>query len=163
VVTALALYPLTTINGVDTQADGNSGESSGSSLRVFLNNTVNASAIQNAIDPTYTGGFLVTYLGVSDFNAVSANAVQLLYAGNAFSQAAVEEGKYTFWGYEHLDYKSNLGNGTTGGPAVKLTFATNLTSHIQGETTATLSPNVTLTDMQVQRFSDGGTISSLLH
>src|SRR4029077_1606703 len=56
-VTALALYPRTTINGVDTQADGNGGESSGSSLRGFLTNTVNASAIQNAIDPTYKGGF----------------------------------------------------------------------------------------------------------
>jgi hypothetical protein len=151
------LYPRTTVNGVDTQQDGNSGESSGSSLRGFLTNTVNASAIQNAIDPTYNGGYLVTYLGVGDFNNVSGSgAVQLLYTGNAFSQASIEEGKYTFWGYEHLDYKSTLSG-------VKLSFATNLRNHIQAETSATLSPNVALGDMQVSRTGDGGIVSSNLH
>lgn len=155
-VTSLALYPRTTINGVDTVQDGNSGESSGSSLRAFLTNTVNAAAAQN-VDPTLTGGFLLTYLGVGDFNSVSGSgAVQLLYTGNQFSQTNVEEGKYTFWGYEHLDYKSTLGG-------VKRTFADALRDQIKTSTSATLSPNVALSDMQVQRFADGGPVSSLLH
>ena len=98
----------------------------------------------------------MTYLGVSDYNAVSANAVQMLYNGSAFSQLAVEEGKYTFWGYEHLDYKSTLAG-------VKLSFATNLKNTILASTSTVLNPNVALGDMLVQRFSDGGTVSSLLH
>jgi hypothetical protein len=153
-VTALALYPRTTINGVDTQVPGNSGESSGSSLRGFLTNTVSVAAAHQ-VDPTLTGGFLMTYLGVSDYNNVSATAVKMRYAGNDFSQLAVEQGQYTFWGYEHLDYK------VLGG--VKLTFATNLANHILGETSATLNPNVAISDMAVQRFADGGPVSSLLH
>ena len=155
-ITALACYPRTTINGVDTQVCGNSGESSGSTLRNFLTNIVDQTAVNN-VDPGYTnGGFMMTYLGVADYNSVSATAVKMRYAGNDFSQSNVEEGQYTFWGYEHLDYKSSLSG-------VKLTFANNLTAHIQSETSGTLNPNVALSDMQVQRFSDGGTVSSLLH
>lgn len=154
-VTDLTLYPRTTINGVDTQVAGNSGESSGSTLRAFLNNTVNASAAQQ-VDGTLTGGFLMTYLGVGDYNSVSANAVKMKYNGVDFSQLAVQEGQYTFWGYQHLDYKNTLSG-------VKLTFATNLKNNILSSTSATLNPNVALNDMKVQRFADGGPVSSLLH
>ena len=155
-ITDLALYPRTTINGIDTQVPGNGGESSGSSLRAYLNDTLNQTAV-NDVDASYTtGGFLMTYLGVSDYNNVSANAVKMRYAGNDFSQLAVEQGQYTFWGYEHLDYKSTLSG-------IKLTFATNLKNQVLSETSATLNPNVAVSDMAVQRFSDGGTISTLLH
>jgi hypothetical protein len=160
-ITALTLYPVQTINGVSTVVDGNSGEASGSTLRGYLTNTLTAAAYQTW-SGSLTNGFLLTYLGVGDFNNVSAGgAVQLLYNGVPFSQGAIEEGRYTFWGYEHLDYKSNLGNGSTGGPAVKLTFATNLKNNIAGSTSATLNPNVSLSDMQVQRFADGGTVTPI--
>ncbi len=154
-VTGLAPYPAKTINGVP-HAAGDGGESSGGSLRAFLPNVVSAAAAQQ-IDGSLTGGFLVTYLGVSDFNAVSASgAVALAYNGVPESQTEIIEGAYTFWGYEHLDYKSNLAG-------IKLTFATSLTSQIKNSSSATLSPNVSVNDMKVQRFSDGGPISSLLH
>ena len=156
-VTALQPYPASTINGVNYAA-GNGGESSGGTLRGYLTNTVNPSAVQNATgDNTYNAGYLVTYLGVSDFNAVSGSgAVALNYNGVAESQTTIEQGSYTFWGYEHLYYKSSL----TG---IALTFAQSLTSQIKGSTSATLSPNVSVNDMQVQRSSDGGPISSLVH
>lgn len=157
-ITALQLYPVESINGVSTQVDGNSGENSGSSLRNFLTKTLTSGAYQTW-DPSLTNGYMLTYLGVSDFNSVSGSgAVGLFWNGVDFSQAAVMEGKYTFWGYEHLDYKSNLGNGTTGGPAVKLSFATNLKNNIVATSSATLNPNVKLSDMQVKRFVDGGRI-----
>ena len=154
-ITGLALYPAATIDGVAHRA-GDGGESSGSTLRAYLPDTVTAAAVQQ-IDSTLTGGYLVTYLGVSDFNAVSGSgAVALSYAGIPESQTEIIEGAYTFWGYEHLDYKSSLSG-------IKLTFATKLTSQISGSSSATLSPNVSVNDMKVQRFSDGGPISSLLH
>ncbi len=154
-ITALNPYPAKTINGVNYGA-GDGGESSGSSLRAYLTDTVTAAAAQN-VDGTLTGGFLVTYLGVSDFNAVSGSgAVALSYNGIAESQAEIIRGPYTFWGYEHLDYKSSISG-------VKSTFATRLASQITNSTSATLSPNVSVNDMLVQRFSDGGPVSSLLH
>ena len=158
-ITNLVLYPAMTIDGVSHQA-GDGGESSGGSLRVYLTDTVSTAAFQN-IDSTLTGAYLVTYLGVSDFNAVTAatvstKAVALSYSGIPESQTEIEEGAYTFWGYEHLDYKSSLSG-------VKLTFTQKLTSQILNSTSATLSPNVSVNDMKVQRFGDGGTVSSLLH
>jgi hypothetical protein len=164
-VTDLNEYPQSVVNGV-TYKTGDGGESSDGSLRVYLTDTVSQNAVQE-VDPTFTGvGYLVTYIGVSDFNAVSGNngpAVALNYNGVAESQTAIEQGSYTLWGYGHIAYKSNLGDGNTGGPAVKLTFATDLKNEIINATSQSLSPNVSLSDMQVQRFADGGTVSSLLH
>ena len=98
----------------------------------------------------------MTYLSVSDYNNVSATAVKMKYAANDFSQLAVEQGQYTFWGYEHLDYKPTLFS-------IRLTFATNLRDHILRETSGTLNPNVALSDMLVGRFADGDVVTSLLH
>ena len=156
-ITALQPYPASTVNGVNFVA-GNGGESSGGTLRAYLPDTVNPSAVQQATgDSTYSAGYLVTYLGVSDFNAVSGSgAVALNYTGVAESQTAIEQGSYTFWGYEHLYYRSNLSG-------VALTFATSLTNQIKNSTSATLSPNVSVNDMAVQRSGDGGQITSLEH
>ena len=152
-VTALQPYPVSTVNGISFQA-GDGGESSGGTLRAYLPDTISSSAV-SSVDSAYTaGGYLVTYLGVSDFNAVSgAGAVALNYAGVAESQTAIEEGSYTFWGYEHLYYKSNLSG-------IGLTFATSLTNQIKNSSSATLSPNVSLNDMKVSRTSDGGPVSA---
>jgi hypothetical protein len=161
-ITGLALYPALPINGVNYGA-GDGGESSDSTLRNYLTDTVSVGAVQQ-IDPTYTGGFLVTYIGLSDFNAVAGNgAVAINYNGVPESQANIIEGAYTLWGYVHIAYKSTLGDGNTGGPAVKLTFATQLVNQILGTPTANLNGNIAVSDLKVQRFGDGGPVSSLLH
>jgi hypothetical protein len=156
--TTLHQWKPTVSNGIVTHLEpypSNGGEPSGSTLAGFLTNTVSTTAAHE-VDPTLTGGFLMTYLGVRDYNNVSATAVKIKYAGNDFSQLAVEEGQYTFWGYEHLDYKPTLFS-------IRLTFATNLRDHILRETSGTLNPNVALSDMLVGRFADGDVVTSLLH
>ena len=155
-VTALAPYPAVAINGVPHGA-GDGGESSGGTLRNYLTNTVSQAAVTQANSSYTGGGFLLTYLGVGDFNQVSAGgAVALAYNGVAESQGEIESGAYTLWGYEHVDYKSSLAG-------IKLAFATGLTNQIKNSTSATLNPNVSLNDMTVQRFGDGGPISSKVH
>ncbi len=48
------------------------------------------------------GGYLISYLGVADANtAVAGGATALTYNGVPFSVAAVQNGQYTFWSYEH--------------------------------------------------------------
>ncbi len=154
-ITSLALYPAKTINGVP-HAAGDGGETGDGTLRTFLTNVVSPSAAQQ-IDGTLTGGFLVTYIGVSDFSAVAGSgAVALNYNGIPESQTEIIEGAYTLWSYGHIDYKSSLAG-------IKLTFANRLVTQVKSSSSATLSPNVALSDMKVQRFSDGGPISSLLH
>jgi hypothetical protein len=49
------------------------------------------------------GGWLISYLGVADANtAVAGGATALTYNGIPFSVAAVQNGQYTFWSYEHF-------------------------------------------------------------
>ena len=162
-ITDLTLYPTETINGISTVVDGNSGENSGGTLRAYLTNTLTAAGFTGGSLPNGEVGpsFIVTYLGTSDFNSVSGSgAVALGWNGVPVSQTAIMNGAYTFWGTERLMYRPTLGNGTTGGPAVKLTFATNLKNNILAATSATLSPNVKLSDMLVDRAGDGGDISN---
>jgi len=157
-VTAQQLYPVQVINGVSTQFPGNSGESSGGTLRAFTNKTLDASAY-SANDPNTnaTAGYYVTYLGTSDaataLTAAVKPAVALNWNGVPFSPAAVQQGQYTFWGYEHLVYRPNLA-GTA------LTFATALKNQILGTAAATLAPNVKVSDMQVSRTTDGGQVAA---
>ncbi len=148
-ITAMALYPVQTINGISTVVAGNSGESSGSTLRNYLTKTLTSGAYQNGEPgPSY----LITYLGVSDFNSVSGSgAVALSWNGVPFSQSAIINGQYTFWGYERVMTRPSISG-------VKATFATNLTNTILGTSSATLNPNVKLSDMAVSRTGDGGPI-----
>jgi hypothetical protein len=105
---------------------------------------------QALVDPTFTAGYFLTYLGVSDYNSVAADGtVSLKWNGVDFTEEAVREGAYTFWGYEHLMYKSGLSG-------VKLTFANGLENAVKNVTSVT--PNVRLSTMQVSRAGDGADV-----
>jgi len=144
---------------VSTGSLGNGGESSGSSLRGFTNKVLTASAYQTE-DGSANGGFLLTYLGVSDATTVlpggsgagAAPAVELSFNGVPFSTNAVQQGSYSFWGYEHVLYRSTQGG-------IQKTFGDNLSNQILSLSTASLSPNVAISDMAVQRGGDGSPIS----
>jgi len=163
--TSAILWPVETVNGISTGAAGNSGENSGGTLAGDLNCTL----ASGAYDPDglggFTAGYYVAYLGVNDgnsaINSVNLPGVELAHNGVTFSQAAVEEGLYTFWGFEHAMKRSNLGTGTAGGTndPVKLAFYNSLVTHITGETSTQLNPNVALTDMQCTRGTDGGDVT----
>lgn len=61
---------------------------------------------------TPTSTYVVSYLGGNDANSALATAVpnqpiRLNYNGNGYSQAAVLNGQYGLWGYEHTYYFPN--------------------------------------------------------
>jgi len=131
-------WPSETINGI-TLDEGNSGYSSGGDMAKAMSNT-SADA----------GGFFVTYLSTGDATpAVNGGngAATLTYNGFAYSVAAVAEGQYTFWGYEHLDYLSSLSG-------VPRTFADALATQI-----ANVEAQITLPSMHVVRQVDGGVVT----
>ncbi|MGI8437144.1 MAG: hypothetical protein ACR2NX_09610 [Chthoniobacterales bacterium] len=77
---------------------GNSGYSGGGAEAVALTKAA-----------TVATGYAVGYLGVEDFNAVVAGfGKKLTYDGVDFSIANVQNGNYTFWGYEHMYYTPGL-------------------------------------------------------
>lgn len=143
-VTNHAYYPVETINGIEI-AFGNSGYSSGGTLADLLR--------FNSL--TNLGGYYVGYLGTSDATralssgtAGAGNAVSLSWNGVDYSPEAVQEGRYTFWGYEHLLYGALTGE--------KQIFASNLGTEIKNNT-ANIS-GIKLDTMHVDRAGDGSLV-----
>ena len=154
---SLLTFPIEVINGVSSKFAGNSGYSSGGTLCGFLTNsyadqtTIN---VDGANPGLYTGAtYLLGYAGTSDANGkVAGGLIELSYNGVPVSTNAIAQGQYSFWGYEHCLLSPNS-DSTVGA------FYTNLVTAVKGSTTATLSPNVEIGDMQVSRSSDGTTIT----
>ena len=148
-VASQGLVPVSTINGI-TYPKGDGGYSGGGDLAAAMEATGSFAGI---------GGYYVTYLGLTDaFTATNGGAVDLTYNGVSFSTNAVQNGQYTFWGYEHLDYLTAYsGNGKT----VMDQLATQISTQdadfiIPGQT---VSAGIRTIFMHVSRPTDGGTVS----
>jgi hypothetical protein len=151
VVTGQELVPVDTVNGISFPV-GDSGYSSGGDLAVVMTATGSATA-------TGVKGFYVTYLGLPDaYTAETGGAVDINYNGVAYSTNAVQEGLYTFWGYEHLDYRTGYsGNGKT---VADLIANKILTTDAAVIPPGSVAPGILLSSMHVQRSTDGGPISN---
>jgi hypothetical protein len=105
------------------------------------------------------GNIAIAYLGTNDADnsAIPNGAVELSYngstlgnvGGNYNSVPALTEGKYTFWGYEHLYYRT----GTVG---VVKTTADAVAGQILN-----VDAVVFISSMQVQRQGDGQTVTAI--
>jgi len=97
-VTGYTPYAEQIINGI-TVPEGQGGEASGGTLAGLIGNNA----------ATAGTGFSITYLSVGDATtAITGGAKELTYNGSLYSVNAVASGQYTFWGYEHLMYRSSL-------------------------------------------------------
>jgi hypothetical protein len=105
-------------------------------------------------------GDVIGYLGVADFNSISNSAATLPFNGVPFSHTNVVNGSYSIWGYEHI--VNRVGGLSTQKQAVRGALISAI-SNPQFQATNTLY-NVAFTavsEMHVERGSDGGTITSL--
>jgi len=138
----IGLYDPETVNGLFFDY-GQSGELSGGNL-----------AKTSKMGKTGLGNSYVSYMSTGDAATLVGNGGGILsYNGVTLDPSPtytnLVEGKYTFWGYEHLLYKSSLSG-------VALSTATAIKSKLIGGD-STLST----TAMHVQRQVDGGNVSHL--
>ncbi|HSI16018.1 MAG TPA: hypothetical protein VK961_28475 [Chthoniobacter sp.] len=160
-VTSHALYPIQTINGVSTGTAGNSGESSGATLRGNLTATLPTSGLTDEAAGT-TAAYYISYLGIKDAASVAANTTELAYKGvlygtnsTASTVPMVQEGKYSFWSYEHIVNDPNYIT------APASTFYTSVKNTIQGYATGNANLDAGIQDdaaMHVKRDNDGSKI-----
>lgn len=130
------LEPAATIDGI-SEPIGDGGYSSGGDLANGISNTTSSSTS------------FVTYLALSDATtAVTNGSHALSYNGTPYSITAVQEGRYSFWGYEHLYYRDTI---TTTLKAVADKLALQLFN--------TDAPAPHYNDMRVSRATDGGVIT----
>jgi hypothetical protein len=156
-VTSHVLWPIETFSGVNSQFLGNSGATSGANLAPFLTATLTSGAYKsngsnaNAF-PNATAGYYISYLTPSDSDtiAIPNGAVELKWNGIPYSVQAVQQGKYTFWVYEHLLYRS----ATSG---IQKTFADTLANQIL--TVDATVGGIFLNTVQVSRQEEGGLVT----
>jgi hypothetical protein len=113
-------------------------------------------------DASATVPFIGT-LGTSDAAGVNGGANKLTYNGVAFSKAAVQNGQYSLWGYEHIfprpgtsATKLKLIVGTTNPSDPK---SSNGLVNAIDTALSTSANNVQLSTMNVARNADGAPIS----
>ncbi len=150
-ITGQELVPLDVVNGI-TYPVGDSGYNSGGDVAAALSATGSATA-------TGVNGFYVSYLGLPDaFTAENGGATDMTYNGIPYSPTAVEEGQYSFWGYEHLMYRQ--GYGGLQQTVTDLISAKLVAADAAVIPSGSVAPGILLGSMHVQRFTDGGPISN---
>lgn len=145
-------WPAGSVNGI-SYVQFNGGYNSGAELTKALSNTAPA------------GKVIVGYAGQGDADkagqGISTGAVELSYngvkLGVPINATLISEGKYTFWGYEHIYYNSSAS-------ATAVTVATDLANQLaSGGVNASYptadAPAPLLSAMQVGRPGDGGIVS----
>jgi hypothetical protein len=159
-------WPIETINGVSTGTTGNSGYASGGDLsKAMRAPTTDPVSVVSGGTHSYAAADLtrIAYLGTGDADSNLLNApagtagVELAYNGVTLGNVggdyntvtALTEGKYTFWGFEHVLY-----NASTIAAAVQ-TAADKLATQIH-DTDAT----VRLSSMKVTRTTDGANVTN---
>jgi hypothetical protein len=101
----------------------------------------------------------VTYLGLSDSSTAETasggggDATELTYNGIPYSNVAVQNGQYTFWTYEQMDYLPTYATTDANGKAVADSIAAEITTN-----TAALVGEL-LSTMNVTRSQEGGPVT----
>ena len=153
-ITGFTETPALAVNGVSYPA-GDGGASSGGTVAGYLN-----------VSSTRAVGYAIGYLGTSDAaTAVSGTTpgTVLSYNGTVYgtgnglttgvgpqasATVTLAEGKYGFFGFEHLDYLTSLsGDG--------LVTATNIATDLSTTTASLSNAGVFIGDVNVTRDSDG--------
>lgn len=174
--TGWTLNTNTTVAWTGAANNGHSGYIKGSQVADFLSSQNPVTGVNVTVSAGYSTGsvYPVGYLGTSDSYAahVSPGSAPILtYNGVAYSQAAVELGEYTFWGYEHCYYlSSNLTPSSVGqtfandlADGVYLTYAdtdsVSTPGSLMQSTSSQYTAGVLLSGMLTSRGGEGGYLS----
>jgi hypothetical protein len=146
-ITGAALWPAEVLNTI-SYPKGASGYNSGGLV---------ASAVvvpHTGSFPTYAN-WILSYLGINDAAKVT-DGTALAFNGVPFSTANVEgpgttgfTAQYTYWGNEHLFYRTSLSGNALTVAGLLVTDVKNVTAGLSG---------VAYSSMKVHREADGGTI-----
>jgi hypothetical protein len=105
-------------------------------------------------EPTNASGVVNRAMGLSDSaTAITGGATALAWNGIEYTDAAIQNGQYTFWAYEQLGYLPTYGTTSANGKAVADSLAQeiiNVDAALAGELLST---------MNVTRTQEGGPVT----
>jgi len=111
-ISDVSIWPASTVQGVFFPI-ATGGESSGGTLvNKIKQNLASATATVNGAGSSAIT--VITTAGIADIVAKGAQAFEINWNGTPYSDEAVRNGQYTFWGYEQAGYLTTYsGNGRT--------------------------------------------------
>jgi hypothetical protein len=164
----------TLYNNTLSVVKGDGGFNSGGNLAKVMRSDSNTSvpAYFNAHLKTVTGysqnctgAYIITYLGISDAATALAAPTgstfglgagrELTYNGVTYSTTAIQQGQYSFWGYEHMMYNSLSGAAST--------VQSRLEARFTGDIADVSAVGLYLDSMAVGRLGDGQPILALYY
>ena len=101
----------------------------------------------------------IGYLGLADAASIGAFASAITFDGVPYSEPAVANGAYTLWGYEHV--VNRVGGLSSNQQAVKNALVSAITDPTYQNLPIYANSFVRLNQMNVERGTDGGPITSL--
>lgn len=105
-----------------------------------------------------TNSAAMGYLGLADYNSVSAQVTALSYNGVPYSSANVTNGAYAVWGYEHAALKSGYTAATPQYKIFQALVGNIVDVNFQRTNTLYVGNFEVIADMNVKRNGDGATI-----
>ena len=141
-ISALSLWPTDIVNGLSFDP-GMSGYSSGSNLKTAMAATGPGAGLTPGLG--HYAGFLISYLSTGDGTGITGGVV-LRYNGVPYSNANIQQGSYTVWGYENIYYRSTPAAGVKA-------FADGLATRLYNNDAA-----ITIPSMVAKRSIDGGNV-----
>ncbi len=175
----LAYYPGQTVEGT-SESLAHSGFASGGQLAAEMS-SYGTDSITSGSGPGYAGpGYFIAYIGLDDattfLNTTATTAGNVNYIpGQALSwngvnfdtngPTKIEQGNYSFWGYEHMYYRT--GSITANGQTVAALSSANSAGQTFADALATdlrttdqlVASGVPLSAMKVTRSVEGGIIT----
>jgi hypothetical protein len=124
----------------------------------ILTNGFSSGGLERAVVGTRPDA--IGYLGLADYGVISTNASSLMFNGIPFSHSNVTSGSYGLWGYEHV--VNRAGALSANQAAVRDALLKAITDAKYQSTNPLYTNSFTaVSQMQVERGADGGTITSL--
>ena len=177
-VSGATLFPSTvrlyTEPNVGWNTTGHSGYAAGGDVANVLLAVNNSPSTLNLNGTGSESDYFFGYLGFADGYGltnpnISTNnsALELNYNGVTPSVAAIENGNYTFWGYEHIYYLTGTQANTIGAnktdadniaDSIFQTYADTNTNGTQFEVQTPPSAGILYSDMKVNRAQEGALI-----
>ena len=172
--------PASFLGGADNNPIYFTGRDSGSGTRITVHKDIGFTGTPTMWNTNNSGGYIqfagassggnernviasgtrvIGYLGEADALVIAGSATVLNYEGVTFNHSNVVTGKYPIWGYEII--ANRAGQLSANQQAVRDALIAKITNPAYQATAIYSNSFVGLSDMQVERGTDGGTITSL--
>ncbi len=140
-ITGQTFWPAETVDGIFFDV-GQGGYYSGGDVAYAMS------------QPTTPQIVYLSYVGLPDStNALAGGAAEVAWNGHIFTDAAVQNGSFTFWAFEQLDYRQDYGTVDPNGKIVADLLANQI------KTTDAVVAGELLPTMHVTRAVEGGVVT----